>query len=291
MAVVGAYLPWVVAAAAVVGGLLIAAVVPHNLRVWRARRAYRTLPDEVKDRVLELICRAASECPSVTFLRLDAEHRCEGPEVLLRSHVGGVPYAEVGDDWPTGDRAKFLLQVRLDEPSLGERWQGRLLTVFLVFDVEQVVRSYATPTLDRYVEVPAPAAALPCIPLASVRIPVEGDESHVPASPARLCEAAPAIRQLLGEFTNDSAGLLTQILHPGVYGYNLEEPDIAYAGGSPMLIQSPHDPTCDECGDPMRFLFQFGEVIPGMRLADGGVCYVYGCDRHPHRCKGFLDSH
>ena len=67
--------------------------------------------------------------------------------------------------------------------------------------------------------------------------------------------------------------------------------DIAYVGGDPMLIQNPHDPVCERCGKPMRFLFQFGEVIPGLQLADGGVCYIYGCDDHPGRCTGFLDSH
>jgi hypothetical protein len=44
------------------------------------------------------------------------------------------------------------------------------------------------------------------------------------------------------------------------------------------------------CGKTMRFLFQFGEIIPKLRLADAGVCLIYGCDEHPERCKGFIDS-
>lgn len=291
MAVIGTDLPWLLAVVVVVaGGLLIAAIIRHDLRVWRVRRAYRTLPDEVKDRVLGLIGEAASGRPSVTLLLLDRD-RCDGQEALLRSHVGGVPYAESGDDWPAGDPARFLLQVRLDEPGLGERWRGRLLTVFLAFDSEQVVRSYAAPALDRYVVLPAPDAPVPCILLSSIQFPVEEDESLSPATPARICETVPVIPHRLGEFTDDPAGLLTQILRPGVHGYDLDAPDIAFAGGEPMLIPSPHDPTCDECGAPMRFLFQFGEVIPGLQLADAVVCYVYGCDEHPHRCKGFIDSH
>jgi hypothetical protein len=270
---------------------LIAAIIPHNLRVWRVRRAFRVLPDEVRDRVLGLVQEAASERPSVTFLRLDREHKWHGDGGLLQAHVGGVPYMEAGDDWPTGHPAKFLMQVRLDEPCLGWTWRGRLLTVFLVFDSEQVVRSYATPALDRCVVAPAPVALMPCIPLVPIRVPTEGGECRFPASPAGLCEMVPAIPQLLGEFTDDPVGLLSQILRPDVYGYDLDAPDIAYVGGEPMLIQNPNEATCDECGQPMRFLFQFGEVIPGLQLADAGVCYVYGCDEHPHRCKGFLDSH
>jgi hypothetical protein len=193
------------------------------------------------------------------------------------------------------------LQVRLDEPGLGRQWQGRLLTVFLVFDVEQVVRSYAAPSLDKYVPLAAPLAPLPCIWLTPIRFPVdaqreEGEEDdggpkRFPATPARLCELLPALRQALSPFTHDHAGLLSQILRPNVYGYDLETWAIAYVGGDPMLIQNPHDPTCDDCGEPMRFLFQFGEIIPGVLLADAGVCYVYGCDKHPDRCKGFIDSH
>jgi hypothetical protein len=44
-------------------------------------------------------------------------------------------------------------------------------------------------------------------------------------------------------------------------------------------------------GKPRRFLFQFGEVVPGVQMADDGVCYVYGCDDHPACCQGFVDSH
>jgi hypothetical protein len=101
----------------------------------------------------------------------------------------------------------------------------------------------------------------------------------------------PEIKNLLSEFTGDCSGLLSQILRPHVYGYDLKAPEIAYEGGSPTLIQNPHDPECDHCKRPMRFLFQFGEIIPGLELADAGVGYVYGCDDHPDHCKAFIDSH
>jgi hypothetical protein len=247
------------------------------------------------DQVLQLIEQAAASGPSVTFLRLTEEVPCE-ESVLFQSHVGGLPYAESGDDWPQetpeGDPAEFMLQVRLDHPGLGDRWQGRLIVAFLVFDDEQAVRSYAAPSVEKYVPLDAKREPRPCILLKPIRIPAEdGEEGILPMLPARLCQDFPEITVPLEPYTNDFAGVLAQILRPSVYGYDLDAPDIAYIGGDPMLIQNPHEPVCDECGKPMRFLFQFGEVVPGVQMADAGVFYVYGCDDHPDRCKGFVDSH
>ena len=216
--------------------------------------------------------------------------------MLIQSHVGGFPYAESGDDWPQGtpegEPAKFMLQVRLDHPGLGDHWQGRLIVVFLVFDYEQVVRSYASPSVEKYVPLAAKRPPSPCILLQPVQMPAEMEEEGVmPMLPARLCEKIPEIPETLRPYTNDFAGVVAQILRPILYGYSLAAPDIAYVGGDPMLIQNPHDPVCDECGKPMRFLFQFGEVVPGVQMADDGVCYVYGCDDHPDQCKGLVDSH
>jgi hypothetical protein len=73
----------------------------------------------------------------------------------------------------------------------------------------------------------------------------------------------------------------------GLVPFLKENPDVSVL----LPIQNPHDPVCGECGKPMRFLFQFGEVVPGVQMADAGVYYVYGCDDHPGYCKGFVDSH
>ena len=73
--------------------------------------------------------------------------------------------------------------------------------------------------------------------------------------PAQLCDKSPEITVPLEPYTEDFDGILAQILRPNVYGYSLDAPGIAYIGGDPMLIQNPHDPACDECGKPMRFLF------------------------------------
>jgi hypothetical protein len=273
--------------------LSVVVCVPHNLRIWRARKVYRNLPQQVKDRVLELIQEAAAHNPSITYLLLDNEP-CSKPETAVLSHVGGVPYAESGETWPVhpgSDPVRFLLQVRLSEPTLGESWPGRLIVVFLIFDAEQIVRSYVDPSLEKYVPISSPVLPFSCVRLESIRFPVASIDYQVPMDPAQLCDSVPEIKSVLESYTRDVSGLLSQILRPNLYGYDLGAPDVAFQGGSPMLIQEPHDPECDHCHRRMRFLFQFGEIIPGLQLADAGVGYVYGCDHHPHHCKAFIDSH
>lgn len=276
-------------------GLFALICIPHNIRAWRVQRAYASLPADVVDQVLQLIEQAAASGTSVTFLRLAEEVACDD-NVLVQSHVGGLPYAESGDDWPQGtpegDPAKFMLQVRLDHPDLGDQWQGRLIVVLLVFDYEQAVRCYAAPSAERYVPLDAKREPRRCVLLKPVRLPAEeGEDGILPMLPARLCDDFPEITMPLEPYTKDFAGVLAQVLRPNVYGYDLDAPDIAYIGGDPMLIQNAHDPVCDECGKPMRFLFQFGEIVPGAKMADAGVFYVYGCDDHPDSSKGFVDSH
>ncbi len=275
-------------------GLFVLICLPHNLRVRRVRRTYSSLPADVIEEVLRLIEQAAASGPSVTFLRLSKDDPTD-EEVLLESHVGGVPYAEAGNEWPQetpeGEPAKFMLQVRLDEPSLGPSWQGRLIVAFLVFDVEQAVWSFANASIDKYVPVKRGTPPQPCIRLIQLRVPAAISDETVPISSDVLCKTVPKIEDVLRPYTKDFAGVVTQILRPELYGYDFDAPDIAYVGGDPMLIQNPHDPVCDKCGSPMRFLFLFGEIVPGIQMADAGVFYVYGCDDHPDQCKGFVDSH
>lgn len=275
-------------------GLFILICIPHNVRIWRVGRIYRRLPPQVVSDILALIEHAAAHGPSVTFLRLSEE---EGNDdtALLKSHVGGLPYAEAGDEWPQGtpegEPAKFLLQVRIGEPSLGEQWQGRLIVAFLVFDFEQVVRSYS-PSVDRYVPLENKRPPRPSIRFRHIRMPVASVEERVPMSPGALVEAVPEIGTLLRPYTSDFAGVLTQVLRPNFYGYNLGAPEIAYVGGDPVFIQEPLEPPqCSRCGRPMRFLLQFGEVMPDLKMADAGVYSVYGCDDHPEQCRGFVDMH
>jgi hypothetical protein len=289
----------VAAAVVLLLGLAILSISWQRRRIKAAQEAYKGLPKEVKEEVLRLIQETAKDGPSVTFLRLDHDRICDGKLELLESHVGGAPYSEAGEEWPTGSPGTFLLQVRLDDPGLAECWQSRLITVFLVDDLELVVRSYAAPSPEKFVSITPPGSPLPCVRLSSTCLPAENppenedEEQDVqmrfPATPARLCELVPRVTEILSPFFDKPSWLVSQILHPNVQNCNLEDFQIAYEGGDPMLIQSPHNPLCHECGRRMRFLFQFGEDTPGVKLADAAVCYIYGCDKHPDHCKGFTD--
>lgn len=274
-------------------GLIILICIPHNLRIWRVRRIYSRLPPKVVNDILALIEQSAASGPSVTLLRLS-----EGLEYdrgyLLESHVGGLPYAEAGDEWPQGtpegEPAKFLLQVRIDTPLLGEQWRGRLIVAFLVFDYEQIVRSYS-PSTENYIPLEEKRLPRTSIQLRHFQMPVESIEEMTPMPPGALVEAIPEIKNRLRPYTSDFVGVLSQVLRPNFFGYNLEAPDLAYIGGEPSYIQEPHEPPqCDQCNKPMRFLLQFGEVIPGLQMADSGVYTVYGCDDHPERCCGYIDT-
>lgn len=287
-------LGWLIVVVLGLIGLFILICVPHNLRIWRVRRIYRNLPPQVVDDILTSIEKSAANGPSVTFLRLSNEVEVD-EDALLDSHAGGLPYAEAGDKWPNGTPegapAKFLLQVRIDEPSLGEKWQGRLIIAFLVFDLDQIATSHI-PSTERYVPLEKMRPPRTPIRFRHLRMPVESVEEKAPMSPRALVDAVPEIESLLCPYTSDFAGVLTQVLRPNFYGYNLDAPDIAYFGGDPTFIHERHDPPkCNQCGKPMRFLMQFGEVIPELRMADGGVYTVYGCDDHPVQCKGFVDTH
>lgn len=283
---------WLLAILFVLTGLFALACLPHNLRIRRVRKAYQTLPADVIAEVLAAIERLAAKGPAVTLLRLGEEIDCSG-ETLLGSHVGGIPYAEAGEKWPEvdDDPGKFLLQVRLDHPDLGEPWQGRLIVAYLRFDFQQAVRSFAAPSSEKYVAIESPRPVNRCFALQPLRFPAGvGERAGTPLSPERLCAASPEIVDLLQPHTADPAGLLTQILRPNFYGYDLETSDVAYVGGEPSFIQNPHEPVCDECRQPLRFLYQFGEIMPELKMADGGVYYVYGCDQHPDRCQAFVDT-
>ena len=278
-------LGWAAVAAVVLSAVVL---VPHNLRLARAHRAARQLPPGVRQRVLD----ALKALPLAgSRMLVPAEGPVPEP-YFLESHLGGLPYGEEGDAWPAVEPGIFLIQVRLEHPGLGPGWQGRLVVVFLQYDEELVVRSYGEPTLGkaRPLRPPASVATWPVVPLTAVNLPVgEGEEAC--NDPALLVRKVPALADILGPCTHDVAGLLAPVLEPGRAGYSLPPESTVLVGGQPQLIQNPHDARCAVCREPMRYLFQFGEVLPGVDIADAAVSYVYGCDHHPEQCRAFLDSH
>lgn len=270
-------------AAALVVVLAAVVLVPHNLRMARARRVAREVPPGVRQQVLDALNALP---PSGMRMLVPAEG--PGPDpYLLETHLGGLPYAEAGEGWPEADPGTFLLQVRLDHPGLGPAWQGRLVVVFLQYGEELVVRSYGDPSLARArpPEPPPSVTTYPVVALTAVNLP-PGDDGP---DPEVLLREVPALTAILAPYTNDLTALLARLLGPG--GYTLPPESTVLVGGEPQLIQNPHGAECGVCREPMRFLFQFGEVLPGVDIADAAVSYVYGCDHHPGQCRAFLDSH
>lgn|GEM_PF-1629361 len=168
--ILGSILGWTIGGLLV--SLLIAVLLPHNLRAYWARQANRNLSATVRHEILATVREMATDCPSVQMLRPVENDSVTEDDLIVKSHVGGRPYAEAGDTWPVrdgvSDPIRFLAQVRLSEPSLGTVWQDRLITVFMVFDVEQIVRSYALPTREKFVPLMPPEPLFDCVPVGPV---------------------------------------------------------------------------------------------------------------------------
>jgi hypothetical protein len=298
---------WLVVILLVVAGLVALALVPHNLRAARARRAFAAFPAEERRAALDMIARAGAERRWGTLM-VPTDAPSSGG-LLTATHLAGEPYAEVGETWPrrsvsidgsedlASAPAPFLAQVRLEEPGLGAVWQGRLITVWLRDDPEPAARCHVAPDPSRHAPLTGGPSGAPAVPLASVPIPAppqvakDDAEAPSPCAPEALLANVPGLRPRLAARTGDPQGLLAQILAHGQYGYTLEGADVLYQGGEPELIQNPHEAVCPECAGAMRFLFQFGDTVPGVQMGDAAVCYVYGCDRHPDCVRAFVDTH
>jgi hypothetical protein len=79
------------------------------------------------------------------------------------------------------------------------------------------------------------------------------------------------------------------LIVPEHYGYHLDVSDIVQLSGNPQWVQDDPGPICcARCEQPMRFLFQFGDLSGQSRLGDAGVCFVFGCDTHPDHVRFML---
>ena len=229
--------------------LLAIVLVPHNLCIRRVCEAYATLPGTARERAVELIETAAAGGSAFTLYRFAADL----PEV--DSYVGGSPWCNPGDV-PPPDSKHLLIQIRLDEPSLGPAWRGRIVQVFITDDWQTPTRSM--PGLNRDGVVGTLPEPLPRVALRPMRMPLppepdpNSDEDDGLANPTWLLNNVPGLRALLSSHHRDVQGLLAQILGPGTYGYAVDAPDLIYSGGRPLLIQNPHDATCPVCSKPMR---------------------------------------
>lgn len=277
----------------------------HSLRMRRVRSQYDSLPPETRERILNMIDQAGAgqiDC----VLMVATEPMPIDTSVANRSHYGGVPYAQDDETWPPlapddSTPAPFMIQVLLHD-ALPSPWPGRLVVVFNQQEREETVRCYESPDVARYV--PLPGAPNPEREwwLQAIRIPKQtkaepvGESADEPIQgllsydPVVLLESVPGLRSELAPFTNRPADLLAAILAPNHSGYGFEMGDVVQLAGDPVWLHgTTEEPKCSQCGRPMRFLFQFGDLNGGILLGDGGVCYVFGCDHHPNDVRAVIE--
>ena len=298
-------------------------IAAHNVRVWRVRKLARSLPVGTRERILARIteaARGASVCTllvPVHFPKVDSANSAASRPDITASRFGGPPYGEADEQWPTRDDdsmepADFLIQVRLGDP-LPLPWRGRLIVVFLRFDLTQTVLIYTDPSPAKYARrpgspdaspecgllpLPIPKPNPPANPPAPGRVAAAGmsaevldteNEWQLPYDPSLLIESVSGLREDLRQFTRRPVDLLAHLMVTEHHGYELDLSDIVQMGGHPQWVQDDPGPmTCTKCGKSLRFLFQFGDLSGQNLLGDAGVCYVFGCDAHPDATQNLV---
>lgn len=214
------------------------------------------------------------------------------------ARIGGKPLVRADETWPVDDDGSpgtFLLQLPLSAASWGS-WKGRLIAVYLM-QHELRVKSYGNALLDELIPGSSPSAGPMVMPagLQALAIPTtpnveeDAEEEDDGLDIERLMEDVPGLKFKLAALTAHPVRVLSKVLAGQADARYFDMEKAILAGGAPMLIQGAHDPVCTRCQQPMRFLFQFGDVTESFELGDGGVGYIYGCDAHPGLCQGFVD--
>ncbi|MDD4929003.1 MAG: hypothetical protein PHP85_06985 [Gallionella sp.] len=267
-------------------GLAMLFSLPSRRRQKQAAADFERISDAERQEILDLIDHHSRQGEYILLYR-----PVKTGDTIAR--VGGDPVALPGETWPANDNgspAVFMMQLPLTAPRLPPPWQNRIVVVFL-FEHSLLVRSYFSPDLitlhnpagERVVARQAlQELAIPYLPVS------ENDEEDESGGwdTAQLLSQIPELHARLGQISKYPAYVLNMIIEGDA---QLSVEDAILAGGDPMLIQGAHDPLCPVCQEPMRFLFQFGDVTEDFKLGDCGVGYIYGCDNHPTLCEGFVD--
>jgi hypothetical protein len=265
----------------------------------KARRGaladYEAIDAAMRVALLALIDSHARRGSYRLLYRIASEERAD--HSLAR--VGGEPLAAPDETWPLDDEeqpGKFLLQLPLAGVA-HPVWNDRWLTVYLL-QHELYVRSY--PGAADLVAGAAPEGVTPLTAraLRSLAVPTMESPGGDDDEPERetldgawLLEAVPGLEERLSALTAQPVRVLSMLLDGGHATADFDAANSILVGGVPELIQGPHEPHCETCQAPMRFLLQFSDVTDNDELGDCGVGYVYGCDAHPEHCQAFVDCY
>lgn len=277
----------------VIGGIIGIAMlfaIPERRRQKQAAADYALINETDRQEMLDLIDRHSRQNEFILMYR-PVDEDASSPWAAC---IGGDAAALPGEQWPVngdGSPAAFMLQLPLSAPRFPSQWQNRIVTVFMV-EHGLLVRSYAPSSIPDLISLRNPLGETVVVKqglqqLAIPYVPVhDGDEEPEAFSSAQLLAQIPELKAKLEQVSKYPVYVLNQIIEGKA---QLAAEDAILAGGDPQLIQGEHDALCPVCKQPMRFLFQFGDVTENFELGDCGVGYVYGCDAHPAQCQGFAD--
>lgn len=288
----------------VIMGLIALFAIKHKLVAAKVKRDIALIPDgtirDIKSLYKDLV-KDELTCLSHSV----ATESQQNERSIFSSKIGGKPYAEALDVWPLLDDKQdakfyFCLQLMLSSENLPQVWRGRLVTVYLL-DWQASVKTYDAASECKFVDLASvthvfkehflTSAPTPFRPQPHEDDDEEAWEEYWQFGGADYAlENSRQIKDLLSSYTNLSSRVLGSILFArknvtsGLSGLIAE-------GGEPTFIQGEHEPKCDHCGQSMRFLFEFGEILePELTIGDGAMVYIFGCDSHPHHCIGVVDS-
>lgn len=269
---------------------------PQRRRMKQAVADYESLDEASRQGMIDLI---DSHSRQDEFILMYRPVEQAGSSAAT-ARIGGDPVALPDETWPTngdGSPGIFLLQLPLLAPRFPPQWQGRIVVVFLV-EYSLLVRSYSASAISQLTALHNPQdetvvakqelqeLAIPYVPNPQGEEDEDEDDEWGGFDTAQLLARIPELQARLGQVTKYPVYVLNQVIEGEA---QLAAEDAILVGGDPQLIQGEHDPLCPVCRQPMRFLFQFGDVTEEFLLGDCGVGYIYGCDAHPEQCEGFVD--
>jgi len=276
---------------------------PEKRRMAAAKSDYEKATKQSIDSILEAYKSFVLSGPYCRLYGVIDDQPLSKRDDIIRSKVGGAPYAELGDQWPIGEDAEcppiFCMQLALNDSELSADWLDRLIVVFVV-DWTVVVRSYSSPDADNAIDISNGSDLFGERFLYPMKVPIDknlevdedGWSDFDEGFTSRYAlEHSQSLKQSVMELSEQPEEFLDLVLDAA--GYPTYQPiDTIRQAKTPNLIQNPHEAICDICSQPLRFLFEFGEILEGeFTFGDAGMVYIYGCDEHPSCCKGFVDSH
>jgi hypothetical protein len=266
--------------ATIVGGgvfsLVAFAIVQHNIRILRTRKALRELSDEDYFGCLRCVD-AFSDEKQTTVLFIDPGR--ELPSEIPKSAWIRKEQTPLTD---ASAEARLLIQLFIPPDLQLAPWNGATLQLYETrdeFTCLQPMETQSEPVLAE-IAVPDQQRAF-LFPMHLPRLK-HGKQFRNCFAPSKLLQRVPGLRERLNKSEATSESLLAYMMAPTIYGFDADVFDRIQVGGSQAWVQDPEVPKCDACRERMLFIAQIGlnasDSFPKNRR--DGVVYVFGCKNH-----------